>query len=126
MRALVAAALVMLPSLAHAGDKKPALTTGEEEAVVAAYHALKSPEPQSRKIDQLPEGELQRIEVSERIRSASFGHRTWLLVPAGGKRFYVEYGRSTNTPAAFFGPFDVAPAAPAPTRSNGPPPGKTQ
>jgi hypothetical protein len=86
------------------------LSKSETEAVLASYHALKSPDPQDKKIEKLPAHEkLARIDVSMRIRSASFGHKTWLLVPPGAKKFYVEYGKSTNTPPGFFGPFDVKP-----------------
>ena len=59
-----------------------------------------------------------RIDVSDRIRSISFGHSTTLLVPAGvtghprnpsrARFFYVEYGVSTNAPGAIFGPFVIA------------------
>jgi hypothetical protein len=91
------------------------LDKDEEQAVVAAYHALKEPEPGSKKIEKLPAREMARIDVSARIRSVSFGHRTWLWVPPGAKHFYVEYGRSTNTPPAVFGPFPVKPATPAKT-----------
>jgi hypothetical protein len=62
--------------------------------------------------------EFARIDVSERMRSASFGHATTLLVPLpaqdGGSsapaQFWVEYGRSTNSPARLFGPFPLAEA----------------
>jgi hypothetical protein len=127
-------------------EKKPELSKEQEQAVIAAYHALKAPEPESKKIEKLPEHEeFARIDVSPRLRSASFGHRTWLLVPPHARHFYVEFGRSTNTPAGLFGPFEVKPATekgapekatskpayktPADTnetRSNGPPAGKTQ
>jgi hypothetical protein len=161
MRALGLAALLLAAPVAIAAppekapekgadktaEKKPELSKEKEQAVIAAYHALKAPEPESKKIDKLPEHEeLTRIDVSPRIRSASFGHRTWLLVPPHARHFYVEFGRSTNTPAGLFGPFEVKPAtekgAPektAPTkptdktpadtnetRSNGPPANKPQ
>jgi hypothetical protein len=116
---------------AEKAEKKPELSKEKEQAVIAAYHALKAPEPESKKIEKLPEHEeLTRIDVSPRLRSASFGHRTWLLVPPHARHFYVEFGRSTNTPAGYFGPFDVKPAAtekatekPAPEK---PMPDKTQ
>jgi hypothetical protein len=136
-------------AIASATEKKAELSKEKEQAVIAAYHALKPPEPQSKKIEKLPEHEeFTRINVTERVRSASFGHATWLLVPPHARHFYVEFGKSTNTPAGFFGPFDVKaaaekadktttekkePAAPgektAPagdSHSNGPPAGKTQ
>jgi hypothetical protein len=47
------------------------------------------------------------VDVSERMRSASFGHTTVLLVPPSAQEFYVEWGRSTNRPPAWFGPFPV-------------------
>ena len=49
-----------------------------------------------------------RVDASQKIRSASFGHKTTLLVDtAQPTRYWVEYGKSTNTPAALYGPFDV-------------------
>ena len=84
------------------------LPTERKEAVVAAYHALTPPDVEAKKIDALPSGvSFERIDVSAKIRSASFGHTTTLLVPADGKQFFVEYGRSTNRPASLYGPFPV-------------------
>jgi hypothetical protein len=53
-----------------------------------------------------------RVDASDRIRSASFGHKTTLIIavpPAGQepKQYWVEYGKSTNHPAALYGPFAV-------------------
>jgi hypothetical protein len=59
--------------------------------------------------------EFAKIDVSSPIKSASFGHSTFILVPAGtsdkgenpnlSQVFYVAYGASTNTKAKNFGPF---------------------
>jgi hypothetical protein len=108
---LILSLLLAAPfAIASATEKKPELSKEKERAVIAAYHALKAPEPESKKIEKLPEHEeFTRIDVSERVRSASFGHRTWLLVPPHARHFYVEFGKSTNTPAGLFGPFDVKP-----------------
>jgi hypothetical protein len=58
--------------------------------------------------------EFARIDVTPRMRSASFGHTTTLIVPvpstdagAASAEFWVEYRRSTNTPARLFGPFPL-------------------
>ena len=49
-----------------------------------------------------------RVDASQRIRSASFGHQTTLLIDtAQPKQYWVEYGKSTNAPAALYGPFTV-------------------
>ncbi len=97
-------ALIALPAAAE----KVTLTPAERQAVIAAYHKLVAPEPESRKLDELPPGEaVERIDVSTPVRSRSFGHKTWLLVPAGARQFYVQYGKSTNAPPALYGPFPV-------------------
>ncbi len=110
MRTLAVLSLLFLSplGLASPSEKRVELSKEQERAVLAAYHALKAPEPQSKKIEKLPDNEpLAKIDVSDRIRSASFGHRTWLWVPAHARHYYVEYGPSTNTPPALFGPFAV-------------------
>jgi hypothetical protein len=60
--------------------------------------------------------ELARIDVTPRMRSASFGHTTTLIVPvpsadagAAPTQFWVQYGASTNAPARLFGPFSLTP-----------------
>jgi hypothetical protein len=85
-----------------------------------AYRKLTADQLTAKKIETPPK-DAQRIDVSERIRSASFGHKTWLLVSPDGKQYWVEYGASTNTKAALFGPFLVTPAAPSGTTSPPPP-----
>jgi hypothetical protein len=84
------------------------LTTVQLDAAQAAYHKLPAKEITAHKATTAPPSDARRIDVSERIRSASFGHKTWLLVGPDGKQFWVEYGRSTNTPAAMYGPFPIA------------------
>lgn len=121
--ALAAAPLALADSTEkpEQAEKKVELTKAQQDAVIAAYHALKAPEPENKKIEKLPEHlELARIDVSPRIRSASFGHKTWLLVPKKAQKYFIEYGRSTNTAAALFGPFDVktTPATPPATTAN--------
>jgi hypothetical protein len=109
MRTLIVATLflIALPTQARSHD---ALTQEQKQVVVAAYRALAADDLEAKKIDALPEGvPMTRIDVSEKIRSASFGHKTMLLVPPDAKTFYVEYGKSTNRPGALFGPFDARP-----------------
>jgi hypothetical protein len=87
----------------------------QAERARAAYERLGSVAIEAKPADALPAGvEFGRIDVSERIRSASFGHPTTLLVPTAASgacasaqpcRFWVEYGRSTNATARLFGPF---------------------
>jgi hypothetical protein len=86
--------------------KESHLSPDEEKAVVAAYRKLSSQDIEQKRISALPPRVvLARIDINEKLRSASFGHRTTLLVPVGGRVFYVEYGRSTNAPGGMFGPF---------------------
>ena len=94
--------LLARPSLAEEPTK---LEPTVEKAVVAEYRKLQSPDIEAKPAKAPPEGASARIDVSERMRSASFGHKTTLVVPLHGKVFYVEYGKSTNTTSRTFGPF---------------------
>jgi hypothetical protein len=89
--------------------------------VQRAYQKLTTAERTAKQTTDKPPKSAQRIDVSARIRSASFGHKTWLWVSEDGKEFWVEYGRSTNTPAALFGPFSVDSPAAKPIESPPPP-----
>ncbi len=84
------------------------LTAAQLDAAQAAYHRLSGIEIEKHKASEPPPKDAQRSDVSERIRSASFGHRTWLLVAPDGARFWVQYGPSTNRPGGTYGPFAVA------------------
>jgi hypothetical protein len=111
MRAIIAAVfLFTVAGVACAAPHKATVSAEQSKAAVTAYHELKPNELETKKVETLPAGVqvVERIDVSDKIRSASFGHTTTLLVVAGGKEFYVEYGKSTNKPAALFGPFPVA------------------
>mgnify|MGYP001550886269 CR=1 FL=1 len=87
-----------------------------------AYQKLAPAELQAKKTTAKPPKDAQKIDVSARIRSASFGHKTWLWVAKDGKEFWVEYGRSTNRPAALYGPFTVEDPATGPATAPPPPP----
>ena len=110
--ALFAAALLCAPVALHtqaaAAQAEPRL-----DAVRAAYHRLDPEERERKRIEALPAGvDFERIDATPRIRSASFGHKVTLLLPRaadGGTaaEFYVEHGRSTNRPGAWFGPFPI-------------------
>jgi hypothetical protein len=91
----------------------------EPAQVVAAYHALTPQQLAARPGAKVPSGTWERVDVSDRIRSASFGHTTTLAYRKAEGVFYVEYGRSTNTPAQTFGPFSVQRAADAGTGAAG-------
>ncbi|HXU70914.1 MAG TPA: hypothetical protein VN947_16385 [Polyangia bacterium] len=78
--------------------------------VQKAYQKLTSAEVEAKKLVEPPK-DATKIDVSSKIRSASFGHKTWLIVAPGGKEFWIEYGPSTNKPGALFGPFTVEPTA---------------
>src|SRR5258708_7366776 len=101
--------LLMIVLLAEVGGA-PVPVTG---AAQNAYRKLTADQLSAKKIETPPK-DAQRIDVSEKIRSASFGHKTWLLVAPDGKQFWVEYGASTNSKAALFGPFLVTPPSGAP------------
>lgn len=81
---------------------------------VAAYHKLRGHGLESHPIAALPtDAQYAQIDVSDQIRSASFGHKTTVFVPLTEGQanrsgtFYVGYGRSTNTRPAWFGPFHL-------------------
>lgn len=80
-------------------------------AVQRAYQKLTATELEAKKTTARLPKDAHKIDVSERIRSASFGHRTWLIIAPDGKEFWVEYGRSTNRPGGTYGPFPVEEAA---------------
>ena len=110
-RLLLASMLLLLAPVAR-GDGAPAeASQSADDSYLAAYNALKPGEIESKKIDALPQVESKRIEVKQRVRSASFGHKISLVVPITNgqpkREYYVEYGRSTNRPAEQFGPFSL-------------------
>ena len=102
--------------------------------VQRAYQKLTPTELEAKKTSARPPASAKKIDVSEKIKSASFGHKTWIIVSEDGREFWVEYGRSTNTPAQLYGPFPVAepeattppPSTPKPTPKPAPqaPPSK--
>jgi hypothetical protein len=94
------------------------LTAAQIDAAKATYQKLPPADVEAKKLD-VPPADAKRVDVSAKIRSASFGHKTWLLIAPDGTRFWIEWGKSTNTPAALFGPFalSAAPATP-PTGEN--------
>lgn len=96
----------------------PSLRPANRAAIVHTYRSLQATEIEKHRIAALPtDAHFVRIDVSDKIRSASFGHTTTLLVPAGvtghpespnrAHEFYVEYGASTNAPGGIFGPFKI-------------------
>jgi hypothetical protein len=93
-----------------------ALTPEQLAAVKDHYSALGSTAIEAKPAAALPpDAKTERVDVSPQMRSASFGHKTTLFVelPAAGampKQYWVEYGKSTNHPAALYGPFAL-PAA---------------
>ena len=83
-------------------------------SVREAYQKLTSAEIEAKKTTHEPPADARKLDVSSRIRSTSFGHKTWLFVAADGEQFWIEHGASTNRPGATYGPFAVArKAAPA-------------
>ena len=83
------------------------LTTAQVDAVKTAYKELGDTVEQHVAKDQPPK-DAEKIDISPRLRSASFGHKTWLVVTPDAQKFWVEYGKSTNKPGGMYGPFPVA------------------
>lgn len=106
-RAVVAAFL--------AATAAPGLTAAQIAAVRSEYRKLTAAEVEAHPARRLPEAAtFERVDASERMRSASFGHRTTLIVKVEGAvpvAFWVEYGKSTNHPPRLFGPFSLTSVA---------------
>jgi soluble cytochrome b562 len=87
------------------------LTAAQLDAAKASYHQMAATDVEAHKAADKPPKNAHKVDVSPRMKSASFGHKTWLVITADGAQFWVEYGKSTNAPAALYGPFAVtAPA----------------
>jgi len=106
---MVAVSLSLFAALLAAPQSQPKLSPDEAAAVKQSYLQLGSVAIEQKPCEALPSGvNVVRVDASSRIRSASFGHSTTLLVDADApKRYWVEYGRSTNHPAALYGPFEI-------------------
>ena len=76
------------------------LTGAQIGAAKAAYHKLKPADLEAHKATETAPKTAQRVEVSERMRSASFGQRKFLLITEDGKQYWVEFFPSTNRPGA--------------------------
>ena len=98
--------------MAACADPAATLPDNVRQRYVAAYQKLRASNAiVTRTIAGLPSGtQYAQIDVSDKIQSASFGHKTILYVPLvdghvkPGSDFYVGWGRSTNMPATWFGP----------------------
>jgi hypothetical protein len=89
-----------------------AVTPAQVSAVKEHYLTLGSTAIEAKPVTTLPaETKVERVDASHQMRSASFGHKTTLVIelPQSGAptRYWVEYGKSTNHPAALYGPFTV-------------------
>ena len=107
------------------GQAPAAGSTDLAASVRRAYGALPAAELLHKRLPHKPTSRrgFTEVDVSEKMRSASFGHTTSLLIPrtAAPSVFYVHHGRSTNAPEAYFGPFKLealSPAAPDPTTAS--------
>jgi hypothetical protein len=88
-----------------------ALNPDQISAVKDHYLTLGSEAIEAKPATPPASSKVERVDASQRIRSASFGHKTTLLVDKSQPaQYWVEYGKSTNTPAATYGPFTVQPA----------------
>ena len=102
---MAATAICLMSAILAAGD----LSAAQISKIKEQYQALGSEAIESKPAQPIPaDAKVERVDASERIRSASFGHKTTLVVelPAA-RRYWVEYGKSTNHPAALYGPFEV-------------------
>jgi hypothetical protein len=104
-----------MTSLVAAALLSAALTPAQVSAVKDHYLTLGSTAIEAKPAAALPaDAKVERVDVSPRMRSASFGHKTTLIIesPQAGSptQYWVEYGKSTNHPAALYGPFTVQPA----------------
>lgn len=111
--------LLLACVMSQSAPATPTLAPARQAALVRSFRSLQARgEIEKHAIAALPVGaRFVRIDVSDQIRSKSFGHSTTLLVPAGftghpqdpnrARSFYVEYGPSTNAPGGRFGPFRI-------------------
>lgn len=97
---------------------EPRLDADKQKRFVDAYRALSDKSLKAQEIEALPrDARFLSIDVTDRVQPSSFRHTTTLLVPyaSGGRvndpnevaTFYVAYGRSTNNPERYFGPFSL-------------------
>ena len=86
------------------------LTDVQRAAALSAYKGLIPDAILAKPIKALPNGAaFASINPEQgRFRSASFGRSVTLLVSDNAKQFYVQYGRSTNSPAGIYGPFALS------------------
>jgi len=109
----MAAMVISLMGAMLSAPAAPDLSEAQIAAVKEHYLALGSQAVEARPAQPIPaEVKVARVDASDRIRSASFGHKTTLVIalPASGqepKQYWVEYGKSTNRPAALYGPFAI-------------------
>jgi hypothetical protein len=114
MRTLLLALVLLAAPVARGeeeGAAKPVEEQVSDDAYRAAYKALTPDELQKKHRESAPKLKVRRLDVSERMRSASFGRKTALLIPLGRKakgEFFVEKGPSTNHQATdWYGPFEL-------------------
>jgi len=84
------------------------LSAAQIDAAKAAYRKLKPADLEAHKAAATAPRTAKRVEVSERMRSASFGQRKFLLIADDGKQYWVEFFPATNRPGALYGPFEVS------------------
>ena len=75
--------------------------------VQKAYQKLTQTDLDAKKTSARPPASAKKIDVTDKAKLASVGHKTFVLVTEDGREFYVEFGRSTNAPAQLYGPFPV-------------------
>ena len=99
-----------------AQSAKTKLTKKRIDLLTTAYQDLIDPTITGQRIAALAaDATFVEIDVSNPLRSASYGHTTAMLIPSGvtgrpsdpnlATSFYVRYGASTNRPGGVFGPF---------------------
>lgn len=102
--------LTALSLMLQVGDS--GVTEAQKAAALSAFKASSSSVVESHKQQAPPSSSCcVVVDVSEPMRSASFGHTTQVLIPKhqSGSRFqyFIVYGNSTNRPGASFGPFEA-------------------
>ncbi len=88
------------------------LSQAQIDAAKASYEKLTDVD--QHVASKKPPKNAEKLNVTPRIRSASFGHSTMLHIAPDGSEFWVEFGKSTNKPGGLYGPcpVDTAPATP--------------
>ena len=97
--------------------------------VQKAYQKLTQANLDAKKTSARAPASAKKIDVTEKGKSGTPDHKTFVLVSEDGREFWVEFGRSASAPAQLYGPFPVEepePTTPPPSTPKPAPKGPGQ